>query len=113
MSNQKTIRMSLVAFICVSIAGFAITAGLIYSAMSLNTLEAEYESLNQQYEFTKGEVANLTGINSELSEENASLVAETERLAEENANLRLAAETNLDLGMDVDIDALLEDALNP
>ena len=99
MSNQKTIRMSLIAFICVSIAGFAITAGLIYSAMSLNTLEAEYESLSQQYEFTRGEVANLTAINSELSEE--------------NANLRLAAQTNLDLGMDVDLDALLEDALNP
>ena len=113
MSDQKTIRMSLIAFICVSIAGFAITAGLIYSAMSLNTLEAEYESLSQQYEFTRGEVANLTGINAELSEENASLIAETERLAEENANLRLAAQTNLDLGMDVDIDALLEDALNP
>lgn len=113
MSDQKTIRMSLVAFICVSLVGIALAAGFIYSAMSLNSLKEHYDTLSAEHEFAKGEVANLTAINAELSDENASLVAETERLAQENANLRLAAETNLDLGMDIDLDALLEDALNP
>ena len=120
MSDQKTITMSLVAFICVSLVGIAIAVGFIYSAMSLNSLQENYDTLSAEHEFVKSEVSNLSGINAELSDENASLseenaglVAETERLAQENANLRLAAETNLDLGMDVDIDALLEDALNP
>ena len=106
MSDQKTITMSLVAFICVSLVGIAIAVGFIYSAMSLNSLQENYDTLSAEHEFVKSEVSNLSGINAELSDENASL-------SEENANLRLAAETNLDLGMDVDIDALLEDALNP
>ena len=113
MSDQKTIHISLIAFICVSLVGFALAAGFIYSAMSLSALEAEHETLSQQYEFAKGEVAELSAENAGLLEENKALVADNERLSEENASLRLAAQTNLDLGMDVDINSLLEEVLNP